>query len=370
MRNTDVNNQRSLFPSHDLEMVVDSFAGGGGASIGIHRAIGRTVDVAINHSLSAIRMHEANHPDTRHYREDIWALDPKNVTMGRPVGLAWFSPDCRHHSRAKGGKPVKGSVRGLAWVVNRWAAKARPRVIFLENVEEFQEWGPLKNDRPIPERRGETFARWLGQLRGIGYHVEYRAIAAHHYGAHTTRQRLLLIARCDGQPIIWPEPTHGPGLKPYGTAGDCIDWSIPAPSIWMPKAEARAAGIVRPLAASTMARIERGMAAEPEARAFLIKYYGSGGGQSLSEPLHTITTKDRFGLVIVERGPDGAIRDIGLRMLAPRELAKAQGMPDDYTLTGTRAEQVHAIGNSVCPVVAETLVRANYAPLRAAQGAA
>lgn len=362
--------QRSLFPDHNLEMVVDSFAGGGGASIGISRAIGRCVDVAINHSPAAICMHEANHPEARHYIEDIWALDPKNVTMGRPVGLAWFSPDCRHHSRAKGGRPVKGSIRGLAWVVIRWAEKVRPRVICLENVEEFQDWGPLKNDRPIPERRGETFARWLEQLKALGYAVEYRIVSAHHYGAITLRRRLVLIARCDGQPIVWPEPTHGPGALPYRTALECIDWSIPAPSIWMEAKAARKAGIIRPLAASTMQRIERGLKAEPSARAFLIKYYGSGGGQSIDEPLHTITTKDRFALVVVKRSKGGKIEDIGMRMLKPRELAKAQGMPDDYILTGNRSEQVHAIGNSVCPVVAEVVVRANYAPLRAAIGAA
>ena len=220
-------------------LIIDNFAGGGGASTGIENAIGRSVDIAINHDPEAIAMHTANHPTTRHYCQDVWDIDPLEATNGQPVALAWFSPDCKHFSKAKGGKPREKKIRDLAWVVHRWVAALKPtnqqpRVIMLENVEEFRTWGPLLDDgKPCPDRKGETFAEWVQQLRDFGYDVQWRELKACDYGAPTSRKRLFLIARCDGLPIIWPEPTHGKGRAlPWRTAADIIDWSIPCPSIF------------------------------------------------------------------------------------------------------------------------------------------
>jgi DNA (cytosine-5)-methyltransferase 1 len=233
------------------EITVDSFAGGGGASEGIEQALGRPIDIAINHDPEAIAMHMANHPRTKHYCEDVWEVDPLQATQGRPVGLAWFSPDCKHFSRAKGGKPVSKRVRGLAWVVIRWAKAVRPRIICLENVSEFSTWGPLLEDgSPCKIRKGFTFRRWCKMLQNLGYELDMRELVAAKYGAGTTRKRLYIIARCDGQPIVWPEETHGPGLLPYVTAADCIDWSIKCPSIFERD---------RPLAEATLRRIARGI---------------------------------------------------------------------------------------------------------------
>lgn len=277
------------------DLIVDNFAGGGGASTGIEAALGRPVDIAINHDPGAIAMHTVNHPQTHHYCESVWDVDPVEVCGGRPVGLAWFSPDCKHFSKAKGGKPVEKKIRGLAWVVLRWAGKVRPRVIMLENVEEFQTWGPLVHNRPCPARKGETFRRWIEQLEALGYQVEYRELRACDYGAPTIRKRLFVIARCDGEPIIWPAATHGPGLKPYRTAAEIIDWSIPCPSIFERK---------RPLAENTMRRIAKGIQRfvidHPDP--FIISYYGSKSvddfrGLPLSQPLPTQTTENRFALV-------------------------------------------------------------------------
>ncbi len=548
------------------ELVVDTFAGAGGASIGIEAAIGRQVDIAINHDAAAIAAHEKNHPLTKHYHCDVFEVDPVEATGGRPIGLAWFSPDCTHHSKAKGGKPRDKKIRALAWVVIRWAAAVRPRVIMLENVEEFANWGPLRPDgRPCPKRKGKTFREWKGQLESLGYEVEHRELVAADYGAPTTRKRLFLVARCDGKPIVWPKQTHGKGRsKAWRTAAEIIDWSLPCPSIF---------GRKKPLAEKTMARIAKGLeryvfnhpqpfivtyygarpgsassefrgspidepvrtqttenrfalcspymvkanhggeefrgqemddplqtvtskngfavctphllgidhqssgassvwsadsplttitakarhavvspiltgvggpeyAGKPrsadaplntllkenhtgvvsaflakhyggvvghevdrpvgtvtsvdhhsvvqasllaklrgtshsaptdaplptitaggmhlaEVRAFLIKYYGAGCGQSIGKPCHTVTTKDRLGLVTIA-GDDYQLVDIGLRMLQPHELMAAQGFPDWYQLDGTKATRVRLIGNSVCPPVAEALVRANY----------
>jgi len=471
------------------ELIVDSFAGGGGASLGISWALGRHPDVAINHDAEAIALHAANHPTTRHYREDVWQVDPAEATGGAPVGLMWLSPDCKHFSKAKGGAPVSPRVRGLAWVAVRWAKAVRPRVIVLENVEEFQTWGPLADDgRPCPSRKGLTFRRFVGRLRGLGYVVEWRELRACDYGTPTIRKRLFLVARCDGQPIRWPVPTHGKG-RPHvwRTAAECIDWSIPCPSIF-----ARS----RPLAENTLRRItaglrryviesprpfivqvqnassgdaplsidapmrtitahpkgggfalvapylteyhspthENGDRAKPvdapiptldtsnrfglvaaflakhygersvghvqgaslfdpmptvttvdhnalvtasavgnhraEVRAFLTAYYGNErDGASLFDPAPTVTTKDRLGLVTVH-GAQYEIADIGMRMLAPRELARAQGFPDDYRIDVpfngkpmSKTAQVRMIGNSVCPPLAAAIVRANYMPV-------
>ena len=449
------------------ELIVDNFAGGGGASMGIEMALGRHVDIAINHDREAVAMHAANHPQTAHYCESVWDVDPVEVCGGRPVGLAHFSPDCKHFSKAKGGKPREKRIRGLAWVVLRWVAKVRPRVIILENVEEFQTWCPLLSDgTPSTWRRQWFFHCFVGALRRRGYAVDWRELRAHDYGAPTIRKRLFLIARCDGRPICWPEPTHGPGTRrPHRTAAECIDWSIPCPSIF---------GRRRPLAAATMRRIAKGImryvvndpqpfivplthqgafrgqaldaplatvtaahrgemalvapvltefanatnqrvmpagaplrtiCAEVKGghhalvsaflvkhftgvigsdlrdpistvtaidhhsliEAFLIKYYGNeADGVGCNDPMHTVTSRDRFGLVTVY-GEKYHIADIGLRMLQPRELYRAQGFPETYII-GDRAgdplrlsksAQVRMVGNSVCPPMEAALVRAN-----------
>lgn len=503
------------------ELIIDNFAGGGGASTGIEMATGISVDIAINHDPKAIWMHKTNHPKTKHYCESVWDVDPVKVCKGYPVALAWFSPDCKHFSKAKGGKPKNKSIRGLAWVALRWAALVRPRVIILENVEEFKTWGPLnRRHHPIKEKKGQTFNKFCTQLRNIGYSVEFKELVAADYGAPTTRKRFFLIARCDGKTIVWPEPTHGPLnsqavkeglLQPYLGAYTQIDFSKPCPSIFDTSEEIKEKyGIraVRPLAPKTMERIASGLKkfvidnkepfivqvnhsgsdwnycksmneplpvitskhgfgiVEPylvqckfdneaqdvkkpigtlttigshmlvaptliqyhnsssgeargqtvdkpimtidgsnryglamsflskfyktgigqdlreplhtittspghfgEVRAFLIKYYGGAVGQDITSPLDTITPRDRFGLVTVN-GTDYQIVDIGLRMLEPRELYGCQSFPDDYIIdhdyTGKqypRSEQVARCGNSVPPKLSEVLVRANLPEL-------
>lgn len=279
-------------------LVIDNFAGGGGASTGIEAALARPVDISINHDAKAVAMHAANHPWSRHLCESVFAVDPQTVCGGQTVDLAWFSPDCTHHSRAKGGKPRKKNIRGLAWVVLRWA-RYRARVIILENVQEFEDWGPLTREgQPCPVRKGKTFKFWVEQLRRHGYSVEWRLLRACDYGTPTIRRRLFLIARCDGKPIVWPKPTHGLNLKPYHTAAGIIDWSIPCPSIFLTKEEGRALGVKRPLADATLRRIARGVqryvidAAEP----FFITFAQHGGGnRSAGNPLHTVaaSTKDQ-----------------------------------------------------------------------------
>jgi DNA (cytosine-5)-methyltransferase 1 len=545
------------------EIIVDNFAGGGGASTGIEMALGVSPDIAINHDDVALAMHEVNHPSTKHLHNNVWKVDPDEIE--EPIGLGWFSPDCKHFSKAKGGKPVEKGIRDLAWVVVRWARRRRggPRVIILENVEEFQTWGPLAIDgRPCPDRKGNTFKKWVSELRRLGYAVDWRELRACDYGAPTIRKRLFLIARRDGEPIIWPEPTHGDPkseavktgrLKPWRTAAEIIDWSLPCPSIFDTSEEIMAKyGLraVRPLQPATMARIAKGVkryvldAAKPfivnlthhgagqtqatddplatvtaahrgekaivtpfvtgvggrmgqtEPRgadqpvqtitakadsvvvaphlmtmrnaqkpfneadkpahtitsggahmhlvaaflaqhnidgrtgegnagrpidapvstilhsgshqslvaanllrqfgtgvgssldepartvmadgagktqlsaAFLQKYYGADQDPRFEEPLHTATTKDRFGLVTVMiEGEPYFISDIGMRMLTPRELFRAQGFPDSYIIDRrpdgspiTKTDQVAKCGNSVCPPLAMALVNANFAP--------
>jgi DNA (cytosine-5)-methyltransferase 1 len=489
-------------------LIVDLFAGGGGASTGIEAATGRPVSVAINHSPTAIAVHRANHPGTKHYTTDIFEVDPVKATGGRPVELLWASPDCSDFSIAKGGKPRSQGIRSLAEVVIQWAELARPRVIFTENVREFTGWGPLDaHGYRIPEREGELFHRWRVRLELLGYEVAWRVLDASEYGAPTRRKRVFIVARCDGQPIAWPEPTHGPGRAPFRTAAECIDWSLPCPSIFereRPLAEKTlqriAAGIRKfvlessrpfvlkvnhgggpergsrvesldsPLSTVTAARRGHALVAptliqtsygerpgqrpryldlhEPlgtvvaggtkhalvtaflakhfgdpgrtsgggrvvgqelvapvgtitardhhslvtstlvklrgecagasldapaptitaggthlaEVRAFLAAYYGGDSGQGLDEPLRTVVTRDRFGLVVVD-GIEHAITDIGMRMLEPHELLRAQfgRFAEGYDLSHakTKSAQVRLIGNSVCPEVAEALVRAN-----------
>lgn len=514
------------------EMVVDLFAGGGGASTGIEQAIGRAPDVAINHDAEAVSLHQANHPQTRHFCSDVFEVDPVAVTDGRPVSLLWASPDCKHFSKAKGGKPVSKKIRSLAWVVIKWIRALKPtnrhpRVISLENVEEFQTWGPLTADNmPCPLRKGRTFDRWVAQLRNLGYVVEWRELRACDYGAPTIRKRLFLVARRDGAPIVWPEATHAAPdslavkskrLLPWRTAAECIDWSIPAPSIFertRPLADATcrriAKGIVRyvidaaepfivgvggragqsperpltkpmgtitskadaalcvptliqtgygeregqsprvpgldkpmgtlvgsqkhALVAAFLAKHYTGVVgsdmADPMAtvtsvdhhslvaanlvhmghgegkdggkrfshgvrdvaqplntvtasgaaaglvQSFLVKYYSTDQDPTLREPLHTVTTKDRFGLVMVH-GEAYQIADIGLRMLTPRELYRAQGFPEDYRIAHgadgkplTKTAQVRMCGNSVCPPLARAIVAANYSEQQAERIAA
>jgi DNA (cytosine-5)-methyltransferase 1 len=477
------------------ELVVDLFAGGGGASTGIEQALGRHVDIAVNHDPEAVSLHKANHPQTLHLISDVFEVDPVRVTDGQPVGLLWASPDCKHFSKAKGGKPVSKKIRGLAWVVVEWAKAVRPRVICLENVEEFQTWGPLgEDDRPCPIRRGETFREWKAALEALGYVVEHRELRACDYGAPTIRKRLFLVARCDGQPIVWPAATHGPGLKPHRTAAECIDWSLPCPSIFERERElapatlrriahgikryvldsakpyivrightghgdsGKARSIDEPLSTITSKAehllasptlVQTGYGERPgqaprvpgldkplgtvvngqkhalvaaflakhyggnetpgwpldrsistittqdhhhlvtasletgappphrdEVFALLTKYYGTDQDPQLGEPLHTVTTKDRFGLVTIDC-VDYYIADIGMRMLQPRELYRAQGFPDSYLIdrgadgrTLSKASQVRMCGNSVCPPLARAIVAANYADQQAMREAA
>lgn len=286
------------------EIIVDNFAGGGGASTGIELATGRSVDIAINHDPAAIAMHEVNHPDTEHYCESVWEVNPIEAVKGRPVGLAWFSPDCKHFSKAKGGKPVAKEIRGLAWVAVRWAATVKPRVIMLENVEEFTTWGPLTADGyPDKQQKGRTFRTFVNALRRQGYKVEWKELRACDYGAPTIRKRLFMVARRDGRPIVWPEPTHGapnsPEVKagkrlPWRTAAEIIDWSIPCPSIFERK---------KPLAENTMRRIARGMQKfvidNPEPFVMRVNFSGSNHHycDSVNDPLKTITAKNGWGLV-------------------------------------------------------------------------
>lgn len=290
-------------------LVIDNFAGGGGASTGIELGLGRPVDIAVNHDPEAVAMHDTNHPHTRHFCESVWEVDPRVLVDGRPVDLCWFSPDCKHFSKAKGGAPVKKEIRGLAWVAIRYAATVKPKVIMLENVEEFVTWGPLAGDgRPCPKNKGRTFTSFTNALRRLGYVVDWRELRACDYGAPTIRKRLFLIARCDGQPIVWPEPTHGDPaseavkskrLKPWRTAAEIIDWSLPCPSIFTRK---------KPLAENTLRRIARGIQRYviETNQPFLVKVnhgYDYFRGQALDEPLQTITSKLGTGIVVPTLAP-------------------------------------------------------------------
>ncbi len=438
------------------ELIVDLFAGGGGASQGIYQATGRHPDIAINHDPVAVAVHKRNHPGTLHYCESIWKVRPEDACGVRPVGLLWASPDCRHFSRAAGGRPKWKSVRSLPGVVLTWAKRVQPRVIVVENVREMLGWGPLLEDgTPCPRRIGLSFKTWAGRLRGLGYRVEWRELCAADFGAPTIRTRLVIVAARDDAPIRWPVPTHSraPSLleHPWRTAAECIDWALPARSIFdrpRPLKEATlrriAEGVVRfvvkaerpyfvdravgshlvpvthssdrsfgrdihapaptittakggehALIAAFLAQHNGGVVGRPAAApistittqgsqqqlvetalsetdragagrvaAFLIHYYGSGGQHgSLSCPLGAITTKERFALVTVHGVPT-PITDIRMRMLAPQELSSAQGFPAEYDLTDggrlNKVDQIRLIGNSVCPAMAEAVVRAQF----------
>ncbi|WP_417724600.1 DNA methyltransferase [Salipiger sp.] len=261
-------------------LIVDSFAGGGGASTGIEMALGRSPDIAINHNPAALALHAANHPDTLHLSENVYRVDPLDHLAGRHIGLMWFSPDCKHFSKAKGGKPVARNIRDLAWIIPGWIERIQKSggkvdVVMMENVEEWKDWGPLvETERglmPCPDRKGETFALWRKRIRALGGRIELRELRGCDYGSPTIRKRLFVIIRFDKRPIIWPEPTHGApdseGVKtgkllPWRTAAECIDWTLPCPSIFDTKAEIRekhGLNAVRPLARNTMARVARGL---------------------------------------------------------------------------------------------------------------
>lgn len=464
------------------ELVVDLFAGGGGASTGIFLATGRHPDVAVNHNPAALAVHAANHPVTRHEVEDVFDVNPRRVTGGRPVGLLWMSPDCTHFSKAKGGKPRDKGTRSLAWVAIRWASEARPRVIVLENVEEFVTWGPLCDaGQPIAHRKGETFAEWLRALQALGYRTEHRTLVAADYGAPTTRKRLFLVARCDGEAIVWPEPTHGRGrAHPWRTAAEIIDWTIPCPSIFdrprsladatlrriaegvrryvleaprpfivnlthggrlegidvptrtitaahrgeksivvptliqtgygeRPGQTPRVPGLDKPLgtvvagggrhalvaalltkhyggvvghevdraigtittqdhhALTSATLVPEGSDRREEVRAFLTKFYGTSTGAQLGLPVPTVTAGGSHLGVVTVRGERYEIADIGMRMLVPRELFRAQGFPDSYAIDIEhegrplpKTTQIALAGNSVCPPLAEAIVRAQF----------
>lgn len=426
------------------ELIIDCFAGGGGASVGIEMALGRPVDIAVNHDPEAIRMHKVNHPDTIHLTEDIFKVDLQKYVKGRKVALMWASPDCTSHSKAKGGQPRKRGLRILPWAVYKHAKQILPEVIIMENVEEIQQWGPLdKKGHPIKERQGEDYKKFITAMKSLGYAFDSQELVAADYGAPTTRKRWYAIFRRDGKDIIWPEQTHFKDSEPkWKQCGEFIDWSDLGKSIF---------GRKKPLAEATQKRIANGIrkyilenpkpyivkndeavafliqyhgeqkAGESRGQllsepiktidtsnryglvtafitkyyktgigqgcdeplhtittspghfglvsAFLIKYYGSGCGQELKEPLATITTKDRFGLVnvIIDiAGEKYIIKDIFLRMLKPEELKLMQGFPKDYIINRDInwkpypiKEQVARIGNSVVPVMAEALVKAN-----------
>lgn len=311
------------------ELIVDNFAGGGGASTGIEMATGYSVDIAINHDPEAIKMHKANHPNTKHYCENVWAVDPVKACNGHPVGLAWFSPDCKHFSKAKGGKPKDKNIRGLAWVACRWAGLVRPRVIMLENVEEFKTWGPLnRGHHPIKAKQGKTFEKFVQQLNDLGYTVEFKELIAADYGAPTMRKRLFLIARCDGKPIVWPEPTHAPAdseavkaglVKPYVGAYTQLDFSLPCPSIFDTSEEIKEKyGIraVRPLAQNTMDRIAIGFIKfvlnNPKPFIIQCNHGGERRPNDIREPMPTITGKHGYGIVepyMVQIGQTGFTKD-------------------------------------------------------------
>ncbi|MDR1692848.1 MAG: DNA cytosine methyltransferase [Oscillospiraceae bacterium] len=351
------------------ELIIDNFAGGGGASIGIELAAGRAVDIAVNHDPDAIRMHRTNHPHTRHLCESVWDVDPAAECGGQPVGLAWFSPDCKHFSTAKGGKPVSKNIRGLAWVVLRWAATVRPRVIILENVEEFKTWGPVRRGKPVKAKAGQTFRRWMGQLTDLGYAIEHRELVAADYGAPTIRKRFFLVARCDGQPIRWPEPTHSKdgagGLPKWRSAAEIIDWSLPCPSIFDTKEQIKArygVNAIRPLAGKTLRRVSRGIdkfvirsaepfiiqckfGNEPEdirnpartttgvnaqllAAPALIQYHSEKPteyvrGQAADKPLLTVDVSNRYGVAAACLTEYYGSADGGIRLTDPAHSANA-----------------------------------------------
>ena len=302
------------------EIIVDNFAGGGGASTGIELAAGRPVAIAINHDPDAILLHKTNHPYTEHLQASVWDVDPREVCKGRPVGLAWFSPDCKHFSKAKGAALRDRNIRGLAWIVLRWAGTVRPRVIMLENVEEFQTWGPVRKGKPVKKHAGKTFKQFIKQLEDLGYVVEHRELVAADYGAPTTRKRFALVARCDGKPIVWPERTHAPRdseevksgkLLPWRSAAEIIDWTLPSYSIFDSKQEIKeryGVNAIRPLADNTLRRVIRGVDkfTIKSGKPFIVQQKFGNAAQDIKRPLTTVTSVGAHELVQPVIAPFGA----------------------------------------------------------------
>ena len=332
----------------DGEIIVDNFAGGGGASTGIEIATGMAVAIAINHDPAAILMHKTNHPYTEHFQASVWDIDPVAVCRSRPVGLAWFSPDCKHFSKAKGAALVDRKIRGLAWITLRWAAKVRPRVIILENVEEFQTWGPVRKGKPVKKLAGTTFRKFIDQLTELGYTVEYRELIAADYGAPTSRKRFYMVARCDGKPIVWPKPTHSKtgadGLPKWRSAAEIIDWSLPCPSVFATKTEIMdryGLKAVRPLAKNTMRRIIRGVDKFTirSGKPFIVQQKFQNAAQNIEKPLTTVTA-------------------VGAHELCKPLLAPVTVTNTSNSVGGTVGEPVHTVttaGNQmlVTPSLAE-----------------
>jgi DNA (cytosine-5)-methyltransferase 1 len=386
-----------------MGLIVDLFAGGGGASTGLEMAFGRSPDIAVNHDAEALAVHRANHPRTRHLCANVLRVMPRDATQGQPVDWLHASPDCTHFSNAKGGKPRSLFIRDLAWVVVRWAEDVHPAVISLENVKEFLSWGPLdRNGRPIKSQSGSIFRAWVRCLLKLGYKVAWRTLRACDYGAPTTRARLFIVARLDGRPPVWPEPTHGDPMSPavlagkllpWRTAAECIDWSQPTQSIF----ERR-----KPLAPNTLRRIAEGIRRYVlhSPAPFLVQYNGTSPPQPVDDPMPTVPTRDRFGNVTAVVGTEGhydevctflrahgtigpdaeaevvlhgatyRIVDICLRMLRPRELYRAQGFLDSYIIAPvhngkplTTTAQVRMCGNSVPPQFVHAIAMSNF-PIR------
>lgn len=350
------------------EIIVDNFAGGGGASTGIELATGRRVAIAINHDPDAIRMHRTNHPYTEHLQASVWDVDPVAECRGRPVGLAWFSPDCKHFSKAKGTALVDRKIRGLAWITLRWAAKVRPRVIILENVEEFQTWGPVRKGKPVKKLAGTTFRKFISQLEALGYTVEFRELVAADYGAPTSRKRFYLIARCDGKPIVWPKPTHSKtgadGLPKWRSAAEIIDWSLPCPSVFASKAEIMAEyGLkaVRPLAKNTMRRIIRGVDKFTirSGKPFIVPTgYGERKGQlprvhDIDAPVPTVVGTGKENLCMPLLAPvtvTNTSNSVGATVGEPVNTVRTGGGGGQMMVTPFLAECNHSGGGHIAPV--------------------
>ena len=342
------------------EIIVDNFAGGGGASTGIEIATGRAVAIAINHDPAAILMHKTNHPYTEHFQASVWDIDPVAVCRGRRVGLAWFSPDCKHFSKAKGAALVDRKIRGLAWITLRWAAKVRPRVIILENVEEFQTWGPVRKGKPVKKLAGTTFRKFIRQLEELGYTVEYRELIAADYGAPTSRKRFYMIARCAGKPIVWPKPTHSKtgadGLPQGRSAAEIIDWSLPCPSVFATKAEIMdryGLKAVRPLAKNTMRRIIRGVDKFTirSGKPFIVQQKFQNAAQNIEKPLTTVTAVGAHELCKPLLAPvtvTNTSNSVGGTVGAPVHTVTTAG--NQMLVTPFLAECNHSGGGHIAPV--------------------
>lgn len=342
------------------EIIVDNFAGGGGASTGIEIATGMAVAIAINHDPAAILMHKTNHPYTEHLQASVWDVDPKAVCRGRPVGLVWFSPDCKHFSKAKGAALVDRKIRGLAWITLRWAATVRPRVIILENVEEFQTWGPVRKGKPVKKLAGTTFRKFISQLEALGYTVEFRELVAADFGAPTSRKRFYMIARCDGRPIVWPKPTHSKtgadGLPKWRCASEIIDWSLPCPSVFASKAqimERYGLKAVRPLAKNTMRRIIRGVDKFTirSGKPFIVQQKFQNAAQNIEKPLTTVTAVGAHELCKPLLAPvtvTNTGNSVGGTVGAPVHTVTTAG--NQMLVTPFLAECNHSGGGHIAPV--------------------